>query len=469
MSQGATIEAMEITGVTADSRMVKPGFLFAALPGSRVDGRDFIADAVARGAACVLAPPGVEADTVDAPLVTSENPRRLFAIMAARLHERQPEHVAAVTGTNGKTSVAIFLRQIWTALGRSAASVGTLGVSAPDFEVPGSLTTPDPVTLHETLAELETRGVERVAMEASSHGLDQHRLDGVHLAAAAFTNLSRDHLDYHGDMDAYLAAKERLFTDVMAPGGYAVLNADAPEFPRLRARCARRGHQMVSFGLRKGDIHCVSMIPSPSGWGLELSVHGRVYKVSLPLIGRFQVSNALCALGLALAGEPAEARAVAALARLQGAKGRLQKVTENAYVDYAHTPDALDTVLRELRGHVKGRLSVAFGCGGDRDPGKREMMGRVADALADDIIVTDDNPRTEDPGEIRRQTMAGCPRGREIGDRAEAIAVAVRSLGEGDLLVVAGKGHEQGQIVGEETTPFDDAEEILKAAREKGA
>ncbi len=470
VTQGTINKDTDIVGLTCDSRLVEPGFLFAALPGDRADGRAFIPEAMRRGAAAVLAPPGtpIESREPPVPLLVDDNPRRRFALMAARFFASQPRTVAAVTGTNGKTSVVSFLRQVWTRLGRRAASVGTLGITAPGLEMAGNLTTPDPVELHRILSDLAERGVECLAMEASSHGLAQHRLDGVQVTAGAFTNLSRDHLDYHGSMESYLEAKVRLFADIMGAGGAAVVNADAPYSDVVEAACAAKGHRIITYGARGGDIRLEDTAPLPEGQRLDLTVMGRAHTVTLPLVGAFQAENALCALGLALACGEDEVRAVAALESLEGAPGRVQRVAGHpggaaVFVDYAHTPDALASVLEALRSHARGRLFVVFGCGGDRDPGKRPHMGRTACALADVVIVTDDNPRSEDPAHIRRQILAACEGAREIGDRGQAIAAAVAELRPGDLLVVAGKGHEQGQIVGDEVRPFDDAQ-VLRAA-----
>jgi UDP-N-acetylmuramoyl-L-alanyl-D-glutamate--2,6-diaminopimelate ligase len=472
---------VEITGLTADSRKARPGFLFAALPGARAHGRDFIKDALARGVAAVLVPRDFDCDAAfpsrDIPFVTDENPRRRFALMAARFFAAQPETIAAVTGTNGKTSVAAFTRQIWQRLGHRAASLGTLGLIAPGVERPGALTTPDPVTLHQTLADLAGDGVDHLAIEASSHGLDQYRLDGVRVRAAAFTNLSRDHLDYHRDMGAYLEAKMRLFGEIMAPPGVAVLNADAPEFAALAALCRARGHRILGYGHEGADIRLLSRAPAPRGQRLELRVLDRSFAVDLPLVGAFQAVNALCALGLVIGTGADTDAAVAALETLVGAPGRMELVASHpngasVFVDYAHTPDALEKVLSALRPHTRGRLVVVFGCGGDRDKGKRPIMGTLAARLSDLVIVTDDNPRTEAAATIRREILAGARDGatevREIGDRREAIHAAVRELGPDDVLVIAGKGHERGQIVGSEVLPFDDAEVARAAVAECG-
>ena len=478
---GTRIEAAadglpEITGLTADSRAVEPGFLFAALPGSRADGRDFIDQAVARGARVILAPTGTDlpATLSGVALITDDRPRRRFARMAAAYYGRQPATIAAVTGTNGKTSTANFARQIWETLGKSAASLGTLGITAPGLEQYGALTTPDPVALHASLAELAEAGITHLAMEASSHGLDQHRLDGVRVTAAGFTNLSRDHLDYHGDMEAYLAAKSRLFDEILVPDGAAVLNADTPECAALAARAEAAGRRVMLYGVKGREIRIDSAAPVPRGLDLGLTVEGRSHDLHLPLAGAFQAANALCALGLVLADGTEPDRAVAALEGLNGVRGRLELVARHpngaaVYVDYAHTPDALETVLAALRPHTKGQLVAVFGCGGDRDPGKRPVMGATVARLADRAIVTDDNPRSEDPAAIRAAALAACPEGIEIGDRAEAIRAAIAGLAPDDVLVIAGKGHETGQIVGEDVHPFDDAEHARAAAKDLGA
>jgi UDP-N-acetylmuramoyl-L-alanyl-D-glutamate--2,6-diaminopimelate ligase len=462
-----------IIGMTSDSRRVEAGFLFAALQGSRRDGRAFICDAVRRGAAAVLAPPGTELPEAADPvrplvLITDTNPRRRLALMAARFFARQPATIAAVTGTNGKTSVVNFLRQIWSMLGLRAASMGTLGIMAPDFEAAGSLTTPDPVDLHRALARLADDDVHYLALEASSHGLEQNRLDGVRMTAAAFTNLSRDHLDYHRSMDAYFAAKRRLIEELLPDGGTAVLNADVAEFIPLAEAISGRDVRIMTFGRHGGDIRLDAVEALAHGQRLTISIGSRVHRITVPLVGEFQAANALCALALAIATGADPAAAVMALASLEGARGRVQRAGQRSngaavYVDYAHTPDALREVLTALRPHVHNRLNVVFGCGGDRDRGKRREMGIIAAGLADDVIVTDDNPRTEDPAAIRRQILEGCPAAREIGDRGEAIMRAVQALVPGDVLVVAGKGHETGQIIGDAVIAFDDVE-VARAA-----
>jgi UDP-N-acetylmuramoyl-L-alanyl-D-glutamate--2,6-diaminopimelate ligase len=468
VSAAAGLSDPEIVGVTADSRDVQPGFLFAALPGTRQDGRSFAADAIARGAVAILtdepAALALSAEKRDSvSIVTDPNPQRRLALIAARLHGRPPRTIAAVTGTNGKTSVVHFTREIWTALGHPAASLGTLGIVTAVEHRPGALTTPDPVALHRDLAGLAEQGIDHVAVEASSHGLNQFRLDGMSTAAAAFTNLTRDHLDYHGDMAHYRAAKQRLFTALLMPAGPAVLNRDSAEFSRLEELCRDGGHPVIAYGADPAaDLRLIAREPRADSQFLVLDLFGRRHELVLKLAGEFQAMNALAALGLVIATGSPVAAATAALAGLTGVPGRLQFVAGREgggaiVVDYAHTPDALATVLIALRPHARGRLAVLFGCGGDRDAGKRPLMGEVATRLADQVYVTDDNPRTELPAEIRRAILEAAPNAIEIGDRREAIATAIAELAGGDLLVIAGKGHEAGQIIGTETYPFDDA------------
>ena len=458
----------EITGVTADSRLVRPGFLFAALPGAAADGRSFIPAALLAGAAAVLADNDVE-PTSPAPVVHATDLRRAYALAAAAFWGEQPRICVAVTGTNGKTSVATFCRQIFTRLGRSAASMGTLGVRAGDDQLtPAGLTTPDAGDVARLLADLATRGVTHLTLEASSHGIDQRRLDGVRLAAAAFTNLTQDHLDYHGDMDAYLAAKLRLFEALLPRAGTAVLNADSDAFGAVAAAATLSGHTIFSVGEAGQGLQLVARDPTPAGQRLTIAAEGRRFEVKLPLVGGFQASNVLVAAGLCIAaGERVEA-VLAALEHLEGAPGRLQRIGTGpnggeAYVDYAHTPDGLRTVLAALRPHAAGRLIVVFGAGGDRDTGKRPMMGEIAARLADVAIVTDDNPRSEDSASIRAAILAAAPGAREIGDRRAAIAAAAALLTTGDVLVIAGKGHEQGQTVAGVIHPFDDTAETAAA------
>jgi len=462
----------EITGVTADSREVRPGFLFAALPGSRADGRGFIAGAIEAGAAAVLAPDDVTGLAV--PTVHAGDLRRAYALAASAFWDAQPPVCVAVTGTNGKTSVAAFCRQIFARLGRQAASMGTLGVrvSAPgaaDIQItPPGLTTPDAADVAELLARLAGQGVTHLALEASSHGVDQRRLDGVRLTAAGFLNLTQDHLDYHGTMGVYRAAKLRLFEALLPRGATAVLNADSEQFPAFAAAAWEAGQTVLSVGEAGEGLRLTAREPSPRGQRLTIIRDGRRHIVELPLVGAFQAANALVAAGLCIAAGEAVEAVLSALEHIEGAPGRLQRVGAGprggaAYVDYAHTPDGLETVLGALRPHTDGRLIVVFGCGGDRDRGKRPQMGEIAIRLADLAIVTDDNPRTEDPASIRAQILAGAPGAREIGDRREAIRAAAALLRDGDVLVVAGKGHEQGQIVGGVTHPFDDLTETMAA------
>ncbi|MGH6985216.1 MAG: UDP-N-acetylmuramoyl-L-alanyl-D-glutamate--2,6-diaminopimelate ligase [Caulobacteraceae bacterium] len=455
-----------IGGVTADSRRVEPGWLFAALPGTRQDGARFVAEAKARGAAAILVGETVETSL---PLIRSLDVRRAYALAAAAFFEAQPEATVAVTGTNGKSSTVGFCRQVFTALGRTAASIGTLGVIAGNETLAGpGLTTPDAGDVAAILADLAGRGVTRLALEASSHGLDQRRLDGVRLKAAGFLNLTQDHLDYHGDMAAYRKAKLRLFETLLPRGARAVLNADSDAYPVFAAAAAANGHGLFSVGAMGRELVLAGRRASAHAQRLRLVAAGKSFVVELPLAGAFQASNALVAAGLCIAaGEELEA-VIGALERLEGAPGRLQKVGEkrgggSAFIDYAHTPDGLTAVLSSLRAHAKGRLIVVFGAGGDRDAGKRPKMGKAAAELADIAIVTDDNPRSEDPAAIRAQVLAGAAGLKEIAGRRAAIETAAGLLEAGDILVVAGKGHEQGQIIGQEVHPFDDALETARA------
>ena len=472
---GCGAAAPAIHGLTADSRAVTPGCLFAALPGARADGRAFIADAVARGAAAVLAPAGTAwPDGVPArPLVTDADPRRVLALMAAAFHGAQPGLAVAVTGTNGKTSTVDFLRQIWTLHGTRAASLGTLGLVATGFPPGPSLTTPDPVALHATLAALARAGFGAVAMEASSHGIEQRRLDGVRLHAAGFTNLTRDHLDYHGTMAAYRAAKLRLFETLLPAEGVAAANAEMePEtLAALRAIAARRGLPLLTVGEAGRSVRLLRQTPLPDGQALEIESFGTRHAVTLALPGRFQADNVLLALALAVGAGMQAGPAVALLPRLVGVRGRMELAARLAngaavYVDYAHTPDALERLLAALRPHVApgARLHVVFGAGGDRDPGKRPLMGAACAAHADRCWVTDDNPRSEDPAAIRSAVLAGCPGGIDAGERRAAIARALSDLGPGDVLAVAGKGHESGQTIAGVTTSFDDAAVVRELA-----
>ncbi len=453
----------EIRGLTADSRQVRPGYLFAAIPGSKANGSQFIEDALMHGASVILAQKGtVLPKGATAILLESENPRREVARMASVFYEIQPEVIAAVTGTSGKTSTAAFTQQLWHLLGiTQCASLGTLGVRGPGLVRSGSLTTPDAVSLHAELADLAAVGITHLAMEASSHGLDQYRLDFVKVTAAGYTNLSRDHLDYHASMDEYFAAKSRLFSDVLARSGVAVLNADDEYYEMLAAICKDAGRKAFSYGVKGKEIKLLKHALQPAGQDISLEVMGQKFDVTIPLVGHFQVINALCALGLVLAGDGEADTVVPLLSQLRGVPGRLEQVQghpEGAaiYVDYAHKPGAVEAVLNALRPHTEGRLICMIGCGGDRDTGKRPIMGRIAAGLSDMVIVTDDNPRSENPADIRAAVREGAPDAIEIGDRAKAIEWAVSELRKGDVLVIAGKGHEQGQIIGDTTHPFDD-------------
>ena len=464
----------EVTGFAIDHRKVAPGTVFGAFPGSRFNGEDFIAAAIDAGAVAVVARP--KAQVAGAVHIASAEPRRAFAQLAARFFTPVPPHIVAVTGTNGKTSTVEMTRQIWRMAGERAASIGTLGVTTPDESVSTGLTTPDIVTFLANMAGLAREGVTHVAYEASSHGLSQFRNEGLAVEAAAFTNLSRDHLDYHADMEDYFAAKMRLFDEVVAPDATAViwLGAEGSDW-NLRARdhAERRGLAVMTVGDAGETIRLASREPTRLGQVLTLEHDGTSRKVTLPLIGAYQVANALCAAGLALAtGTPASA-VFDALGRLQPVRGRLERAAIAAsgapvYVDYAHTPDAVEAAIAALRPHVTGRLITVIGAGGDRDHGKRAPMGAAAAAGSDLVIVTDDNPRGEDPAAIRRAVLEGAPGAREIGDRREAICAAVMEAGEGDIVLVAGKGHEQGQIIGSGETmrilPFDDVEVARECA-----
>jgi UDP-N-acetylmuramoyl-L-alanyl-D-glutamate--2,6-diaminopimelate ligase len=461
----------EIRGVTADSRKVKPGYLFAALPGSKIDGRSFIPIALQAGAAAVLAPEAMPGLPV--PVAHAWDVRRAYALAAGAFYAAQPRTCVAVTGTNGKTSVAAYCRQIFDRLGHKAASMGTLGVSLSpraggDQLTPPGLTTPDAADVAANLADLAQRGVTHLAMEASSHGIDQRRLDAVRLTAAGFLNLTQDHLDYHGTMGAYRASKLRLFETLLPRGRTAVLNADSDAYGAFAAASVMAGHSIMSVGEGGQGLKLIERIPTAHGQRLTIQAAGETFHTLLPLAGAYQASNALVAAGLCIAAGEDAGEVLAALEHIEGAPGRLQRIGAGprggeAYVDYAHTPDGLETVLKALRPHAKGRLMVVFGAGGDRDRSKRPLMGAAAAQLADLVLVTDDNPRGEDPAEIRAAILAAAPGALEVGDRREAITAAVAQLRDGDVLVVAGKGHEQGQIVGGVTHPFDDIAEVAAA------
>lgn len=461
-------EAVEVVGVTSDSRQVGPGMIFVAVPGAKADGSAYAADAAARGAACVVA--GRSLPGLGVPSVVVDDPRRSLALLAAALHPGQPGTMVAVTGTSGKTSVASFTRQIWEQAGFSAASIGTTGVTAPRRNEYGSLTTPDPVALHKLLSELAAEGVTHGAVEASSHGLDQRRLDGVRLAAGGFTNLGRDHMDYHPTVEHYHHAKLRLFDTLLPKGAPAVVFADDPWSDATISAARDAGLDVLTVG-RKGSFLSLKRVEHERyRQRAEIEADGVIREIDLPLAGDFQIFNALVAAGLAIATGVKADTALRALEKLKGASGRLELVGATVagapvYVDYAHKPDALENVLAAVRPFTTGRVVVVFGCGGDRDRGKRPIMGEIATRLADVTIVTDDNPRSEEPATIRAAILAAAPGAIEIGDRRQAIFAAVDMLKAGDTLVVAGKGHEEGQTIGAETHPFSDHDEVRNALK----
>lgn len=463
------VAALEASGVALDSRVVKPGDLFFALAGSKTDGARFIDAAIAAGAVAVVGDHAAEDCKV--PFVSVANPRRALALAAARFFPAQPATIAAVTGTSGKTSVAAFTRQIWERLGHASASIGTIGLVSPNRTVYGSLTTPDPIALHRQLDEIAREGVTHLAFEASSHGLDQYRLDGVRVSAGGFTNLSRDHMDYHPTVAHYLAAKLRLFRELVPPDGAAVISADHDCSAEAIEAATTRGLRVLAVG-RHGDgagegIRLTEAVVEGFSQKLALEHRGKRYAVRLPLVGEFQIENALVSAGLAIGTGSDAVNVFASLEHLEGAKGRLERVGERngapIFVDYAHKPDALAKALQALRPYAKRRLIVVFGAGGDRDAGKRPIMGEIAAENADRVIVTDDNPRSEKPEAIRAAILATAKGAREIGDRAAAIRAAIEELEDGDALLVAGKGHETGQIVGGEVLPFSDHEAVAAA------
>ncbi len=461
----------DAAGIASDSRKVAAGYAFFAIPGAKADGAQFANDAAARGASVVVGESERPAELLARiHYVRVPDVRRALALAAAKVFPQQPRKIVAVTGTNGKTSVAAFVRQIWSALGEQAASVGTIGLVTPSGETSGSLTTPDPIALHELLDRLAREGVTHMAMEASSHGLDQKRLDGVRLAAGAFTNLTRDHLDYHKDFDAYRAAKMRLFDTLLPEGAAAVADADKEDAGRVEEIATRRGLRYFGVGHAGKNLQLAGSRIDGFAQHLELLAEGASYSVKLPLVGGFQVSNALVAAGLAIATGSDTRQVFAALENLKGASGRLELAGEKngapVFIDYAHTPDALENALAALRPYARGRLAVVFGAGGDRDSGKRPLMGAVAARHADRIYVTDDNPRSEEPAEIRRAIMQAAPGATEIGDRTEAVRKAVRDLRPGDVLLVAGKGHETGQILRDRTIPYTDHDAVKAALKD---
>ncbi|MDX8519377.1 UDP-N-acetylmuramoyl-L-alanyl-D-glutamate--2,6-diaminopimelate ligase [Mesorhizobium dulcispinae] len=472
--EGIASRDLEVTGLSSDSRQVRPGVVFFALAGSKADGSAYAADAAAKGAAAVVAAEGNTISGLSIPVLAVDDPRLALALSAARFFGKQPETMVAVTGTSGKTSVAAFTRQIWEQAGLAAASIGTTGVVAPGRNEYGSLTTPDPVALHQLLKELAEAGVTHASMEASSHGLDQRRLDGVKLAAGGFTNLGRDHMDYHPTVEDYHHAKLRLFDTLLPKGAPAVIFADDPwSEPTVHAARAA-GLKVLTVG-RHGEFLTLKRVEHERRrQRAEVEADGVLYEIDLPLAGDFQIANALVSAGLAISTGTSVGKALAALEKLKGAPGRLDLVGTTpagapVYVDYAHKPDALENVLTSVRPFTTGRVVVVFGCGGDRDRGKRPIMGEIATRLADVVIVTDDNPRTEIPETIRAAILAAAPGAIEIGDRRKAIHEAVAMLHAGDTLIVAGKGHEEGQTIGTETLHFSDHEEVREALQERAA
>ncbi len=462
--------SLHVTGLTADSREVQPGFVFAALPGTVVDGAKFIETAFAKGAVAAVA--NIGAFKGGGAVVEAANPRQLFSHMAARFFGRQPDLAVAVTGTNGKTSVVAFVRQIWAAMGLRAASIGTIGVVGPSGSEYLAHTTPDPVQMHKLLAKLAEDHVDNLALEASSHGIAQYRLDGIRFSAAAFTNLTRDHLDYHATLEDYFDAKMRLFEELIPVGAPAVINLDTPFGADVVKRAQARGLTVFTVGAHGADLKLLSSTRDGMGQHLQIQAPRGTHSVYLPLVGDFQTSNALVAAGLVIATGGEETMVLHALESLQGAKGRLDLVGKSetgasVFVDYAHTPDALENAIVSLRPYTDGKLVVVFGCGGDRDKGKRPLMGAIVAKHADVAIVTDDNPRTEDAAIIRAEIMKACPKAQNIGDRAGAIRKGVEGLQAGDILLVAGKGHEEGQTVGKSVLPFSDHAAVIAAiARE---
>lgn len=464
--------SLAISMITADSRKVRAGALFVALKGTVSDGTQYIAQAKNLGAAAVLCDLGTETDE-DIPLLYAQNTRRALALMAAAFYGRQPAHMVAVTGTDGKTSTADFYRQFWHHMGEQSVSIGTLGVlgGAGEALYPETRTTPGPVELHQMLSEMAAKKIAYAAMEASSHGLDQYRLDGVKLEAAAFTNLTRDHLDYHKTEEAYFKAKLRLFDTLLPGGGTAVINQDDRRFGEIRDICKKRGHRLIGFGKSGAEFKVNAITPMPHGQLADVALLGKSYRLEIPLVGGFQVMNILAALGLVLGSGGEMEKALGVIGKFKGVPGRLEQVVQLAngatvFIDYAHTPMALANIIKTLRPHTKNKLHVVFGCGGDRDTGKRPEMGKAAAELADVVIVTDDNPRSENPAAIRKAILAAAPGAKEVADRREAIYLALKGLTAGDILVIAGKGHEKTQTIGDKVTPFDDAEVARAAAKE---
>lgn len=471
LEPGHSHAGLEIHGLSSDSRKTKQGDLFAALEGTLVDGRAFVSKAIEAGASAILTETDLPASSV--PVVIVGNARDALSKAAARFYPRQPETIIAVTGTNGKSSTVDFLRQIWTHAGRAAASVGTLGAIGPSGRIDLGFTTPDPISLHATLQGLADEGITHIAMESSSHALDQRRMHGVRLAAGGFSNLTQDHLDYHLTMDGYREAKLRLFTDLLAPGRPAIVNADAIEAAPFEQAALAKGLDLKLVGWRGDYLKIVELWPKPASQRVDLRFENKTYRVEIPLIGEFQALNAVLAAGFALSLGEEPKVVFEGLAALKTVKGRMEHIGGTAdgahvFVDYAHTPDGLDVLLRAARPHAPGRIILVFGCGGDRDKTKRPLMGALGAKFADIVIVTDDNPRTEDADVIRAEVMLGCPQAIEIGDRGAAIEKAVALLQKGDCLLIAGKGHETGQLVNGTILPFSDQETAARALLARG-
>ncbi len=469
-----------IAGITEDSRAVQAGFLFAAFKGTKADGTKYIDNAIKMGATHILLEDTAENKEKfkhleeNAAFIFNANPRLFFARIAKFFYKDQPENIIAITGTNGKTSTAIFVEQLWQAFGHKSASLGTLGLKVGDTLATGNLTTPDTVSLHKTIANIKLQNIERVAIEASSHGLKQYRLDGLDIKAAGFTSFSRDHLDYHSDMADYLNAKSRLFTEILKEGGTAVLNSDIPEYDNLKKIAVDRELSVISYGRNAEELKIIKIASHENGQTINIKAFGIDIEANIPLVGEFQIYNLLCALGLIWKGEHVEMDSIKnILEKIEGVPGRLQRVKGyegsniSVYIDYSHTPDSLETALKSLRPHTTGRLICVFGCGGDRDKGKRPMMGKVATDFADIAILTDDNPRSENPATIRAEIMVAAPNVNEIEGRAAAINQAISIASKGDIVLIAGKGHERGQIFEDRTDPFDDYEEAEKALSQK--
>lgn len=459
---------LEISGITSDSREVKAGFLFAVLDNGVTNGAQYIPQAVQAGASVILAPKNEQATAENVLFLHSENPNKDFGIMLKNFYQTQPQNIAAITGTNGKTSIADFVRQMIFTLGDNAASMGTLGLIKNDqAPLPFNNTTPGAMTIHKTLHDLKQDGFEYLIMETSSHGICQYRVSGVDFKVAGFTNLTQDHLDFHKTMQNYYEAKKLLFTDIMPKGGTAVLNADIQVFEDLQKACLAAGHKVISYGHKGKDIQVLQEEPLNNGQNIKINYFGKIYDLFVPLAGDFQVMNILCALGIASALTGKKEELLSLVPKIKGAKGRLQYIGTTAkggavYVDYAHTPDAIENILISMRSHTQNKLHILFGCGGDRDKTKRPIMGKIAQDLADFVYVADDNPRTENPETIRQEIMQGCPNALNLGDREKAIAYAMNQLEKGDVLLVAGKGHETGQYINGKILPFNDEEVVKK-------